>query len=74
MWWATTGDINAFFGLMLDNVAGLLLMTALLAGFGLPAEFTVTHMVPGTALGVMLGDIAFFSSLYEWAASRTGMM
>lgn len=60
VWWATSGDINAFFGLMLDNVAGLLLMTALLAGSGLPAEFTVTHMVPGTALGVMLGDIAFF--------------
>ncbi|MCC9655803.1 permease [Rhodopirellula halodulae] len=60
MWAFTSGDLNAFFGLMLDNVAGLLLMTALLAGFGLPAAFTVTHMVPGTALGVMLGDIAFF--------------
>jgi len=59
-WWATTGDINAFFGLMLDNLAGLLLMVALLAGFGLPAEFTVAHMVPGTALGVFLGDLAFF--------------
>lgn len=59
-WWATTGDINAFFGLMLDNLAGLLLMVALLAGFGLPEEFSVAHMVPGTALGVFLGDIAFF--------------
>lgn len=59
-WWATTGDINAFFGLMLDNLAGLLLMVALLAGFGLPAEFTVSYMVPGTALGVFLGDLAFF--------------
>lgn len=60
LWWATRGDINAFFGLMLDNLAGLLLMVALLAGFGLPASFTVAHMVPGTALGVFLGDIAFF--------------
>jgi len=59
-WWATTGDINAFFGLMLDNVAGLLLMVALLAGFGLPVSFTVSHMVPGTALGVLIGDLAFF--------------
>ncbi|SMP56656.1 putative MFS transporter, AGZA family, xanthine/uracil permease [Neorhodopirellula lusitana] len=60
LWWATKGDINAFFGLMLDNLAGLLLMVALLAGFGLPASFSVSHMVPGTALGVMLGDLAFF--------------
>ncbi|TWU16486.1 permease [Allorhodopirellula heiligendammensis] len=60
VWWATTGDINAFFGLMLDNLAGLLLMVALLAGFGLPASFVVTHMVPGTAIGVFVGDLAFF--------------
>ncbi|MEM6778519.1 MAG: permease [Planctomycetota bacterium] len=59
-WWATKGDINAFFGLMLDNLAGLLLMVAMLAGFGLPASFSVSHMVPGTALGVLLGDLAFF--------------
>ncbi len=59
-WWATTGDINAFFGLMLDNLAGLLLMVALLAGFGLPTSFAVSHMVPGTAIGVLLGDLAFF--------------
>ncbi|TWT74721.1 permease [Allorhodopirellula solitaria] len=60
IWWAAPGDINAFFGLMLDNVAGLLLMVALLAGFGLPASFTVSHMVPGTAIGVFVGDLAFF--------------
>lgn len=60
-WWAGTGDINAFFGLMLDNLAGLLLMTTLLVGFGMDSEFIVTHMVPGTALGVLLGDIAFFA-------------
>jgi len=60
-WWLAPGDINAFFGLMLDNLAGLLLMVAMLAGFGLPAEYSVTHMVPGTALGVMLGDLTFFA-------------
>lgn len=60
-WWLAPGDINAFFGLMLDNLAGLLLMVAMLAGFGVPAEYSVTHMVPGTALGVLLGDLAFFA-------------
>ncbi|MEM9364530.1 MAG: permease [Planctomycetota bacterium] len=59
-WWLSKGDVNAFFGLMLDNLAGLLLTVALLASFGLPAEFTVSHMIPGTALGVLVGDIAFF--------------
>ena len=58
--WAQKGDINAFFGLMLDNVAGLLLMVGLLAGFGFPVDFAVSAMVPGTALGVLIGDLAFF--------------
>ena len=58
--WCRVGDINAFFGLMLDNVAGLILMVGLLSGFGFPTEFAVSAMVPGTALGVMLGDLAFF--------------
>ena len=30
--WATSGDVNAFFGLMLDNIADLLLTVGLLAG------------------------------------------
>lgn len=58
--WARPGDINAFFGLMLDNVAGLILMVSLLAMFGMPAQFVVEAMVPGTAIGVLLGDLAFF--------------
>lgn len=59
--WAAPGDVNAFFGLMLDNIAGLILMVTLLsASFGFPADFAVSHMVPGTAIGVVVGDIAFF--------------
>jgi len=58
--WYTPGDINAFFGLMLDNIVGLLLMVALLTGFGFPTDFAVSRMVPGTALGVLIGDLAFF--------------
>ncbi len=38
--WAAPGDVNAFFGLMLDNVADVLLMVGLLAGvFGFPTNF-----------------------------------
>lgn len=59
--WAASGDINAFFGLMLDNVADLLLAVALLSStFAFPTRFALTHMVPGTALGVLIGDLLFF--------------
>lgn len=69
--WAQTGDINAFFGLMLDNIAGLLLMVGLLTGFGFPADFAVSRMVPGTALGVLVGDLAFFYLAFR-LARQTG--
>lgn len=69
--WAQPGDVNAFFGLMLDNIAGLLLMVLLLSGFGFPAEFAVSAMVPGTALGVLIGDLAFFFLAFR-LARQTG--
>jgi AGZA family xanthine/uracil permease-like MFS transporter len=60
------GDLNAFFGLMLDNVTNLVLLTGILTGvFGFPREFIFTHMIPGTALGVMVGDL-----IYTWMAFR----
>ncbi|HZZ72343.1 MAG TPA: permease [Pirellulales bacterium] len=64
--WARAGDINAFFGLMLDNLAGLVLTVSMLAtAFGFPANFTVRYMIPGTALGVVVGDV-----LFTWMAFR----
>jgi AGZA family xanthine/uracil permease-like MFS transporter len=72
--WAAPGDVNAFFGLVLDNLAGLILMVTLLAAsFGFPASFAVSHMVPGTAIGVLVGDLAFFALAFYLArkTSRT---
>jgi AGZA family xanthine/uracil permease-like MFS transporter len=68
--WFTGGDLNAFFGLMLDNITNLVLLTFLLEGFRhqgtpFPREFIFTHMIPGTALGVMFGDL-----VYTWMARR----
>ena len=64
--WATVGDINAFFGLMLDNVVNLALLAGILVfGFGFPADIVYTRMFPGTALGVMVGDL-----IYTWLAFR----
>jgi adenine/guanine/hypoxanthine permease len=74
--WARPGDINAFFGLMIDNVAVLVILFTTIAS-NVPAdqqspgrytftqEFVLTRMVPGTALGVLLGDL-----VYTWMAFR----
>ncbi len=70
--WAATGDVNAFFGLMLDNVAGLILIVSLLhQNFQFPVDFALQHMIPGTALGVLIGDLAFFVIAFR-LAKRSG--
>src|SRR5262245_16678018 len=64
--WARRGDINAFFGLMLDNVAVMIILVTTLVGTGLfTASFVLTRMIPGTALGVLVGDL-----VYTWMAFR----
>ena len=64
--WAQWGDLNAFFGLMLDNITTLLVMTGILVGvFGYPAASVYRLMIPGTVLGVLFGDL-----VYSWLAFR----
>ncbi len=64
--WARAGDLNAFFGLMLDNMSDLVIMAGLLIGvFGIPSDIVLGRMVPGTAVGVLVGDL-----LYTWMALR----
>jgi AGZA family xanthine/uracil permease-like MFS transporter len=64
--WAQWGDLNAFFGLMLDNVTNLVVLTGILVGvFGYPSEKVFSLMIPGTALGVLFGD-----AVYTWLAFR----
>jgi AGZA family xanthine/uracil permease-like MFS transporter len=66
--WAAPGDVNAFFGLMLDNVGDLILLAALLVGgYGFPADFVLTRMVPGTALGVLVGDLIYTGMAFRLA-------
>lgn len=70
--WAATGDINAFFGLMLDNIANMILTVSLLAIiFGFPAEFAIRYMIPGTAIGVAVGDLIYFFMAFS-LAKKTG--
>lgn len=66
--WAAAGDVNAFFGLMLDNIAGLILTVSLLAfNFGFPVDFALRYMIPGTALGVLVGDLLYFYLAFRLA-------
>jgi AGZA family xanthine/uracil permease-like MFS transporter len=64
--WASSGDLNAFFGLMLDNVMNLVILAGILIGvFGFPSALVYRRMFPGTALGVLVGDL-----VYTWMAFR----
>src|SRR5881296_1077415 len=64
--WVAAGDANGFLGLALDNVTNLVILSSLLIGvFGFPADLVLGRMVPGTALGVLVGDLA-----YTWLAVR----
>jgi len=64
--WAQWGDLNAFFGLLLDNITTLVVFTGILASvFGYPIDKVYSLMIPGTALGVLFGDC-----VYTWLAFR----
>jgi AGZA family xanthine/uracil permease-like MFS transporter len=64
--WYAAGDVNAFFGLAVDNLTNLVVLAGLLVGvFGFPADLVLYRMVPGTALGVLAGDL-----WYTWLARR----
>ncbi|HOW89365.1 MAG TPA: hypothetical protein PL037_03710 [Elusimicrobiales bacterium] len=64
--WFTMGDINGFFGLMFDNMTVLSFLAGILIfAFGFPAEIVYRRMFPGTAFGVLFGDL-----VYTWMAFR----
>jgi len=64
--WFVAGDLNGFFGLVVDNLSILGFIAAVLVGaFGFPADVVFGKMFPGTALGVLLGNLA-----YTWMARR----
>jgi AGZA family xanthine/uracil permease-like MFS transporter len=64
--WIRPGDLNGFLGLALDNVTQLVILSGVLIGvFQFPADLVLYQMIPGTALGVLIGDLA-----YTWLAVR----
>jgi len=56
--WIVATDLNGFFGLVVDNLSILGVIAVSLTGFfGVPAEVVFTRMFPGTALGVLVGNV-----------------
>jgi adenine/guanine/hypoxanthine permease len=64
--WFVVGDVNGFFGLMFDNLTVLSFLSGILIfAFGYPADIVYRRMFPGTAFGVLFGDL-----VYTWMAFR----
>lgn len=57
---------------MLDNIGDMILMASLLVGaFGMPSEFVLRNMIPGTAVGVLAGDL-IYTAMAIRLARKTG--
>jgi adenine/guanine/hypoxanthine permease len=66
--WFAVGDINGFLGLMIDNLTVLsFLAGTLIFVFHYPAEIVFTKMFPGTALGVLFGDVVYTIMAFKLA-------
>jgi AGZA family xanthine/uracil permease-like MFS transporter len=64
--WFVLGDLNGFFGLMFDNLTVLSFLAGILIFvFRYPADIVYGKMFPGTAFGVLFGDL-----VYTWLAFR----
>jgi adenine/guanine/hypoxanthine permease len=64
--WFVLGDWNGFFGLMFDNLTVLSFLAGILIFvFKFPSDIIYSRMFPGTAFGVLFGDL-----VYTWLAFR----
>ena len=72
MRWIVRGDIDGFFGLAIDNLVQLLLIDALCRGvLGFPAALVYGRILPGAAISVLVGNVAYALQAKRLAA-RTG--
>jgi len=70
--WFVLGDLNGFFGLIFDNLTVLSFLAGILIFvFNFPAEIVYTKMFPGTALGVLFGDLVYTWMAFQ-LAKKTG--
>lgn len=61
-----SGDLDGFFGLFIDNLFQLMLITVLCQyACGFPASFVTGRILPGAALSILMGNL-----FYAWQARR----
>jgi AGZA family xanthine/uracil permease-like MFS transporter len=72
MRWFVRGDVDGFFGLAIDNLVQLLLIDGLCrAVLGFPPELIYGRVLPGAAVSILVGNIAYAIQARALAA-RTG--
>ncbi|HET9158633.1 MAG TPA: hypothetical protein VFN91_18300, partial [Myxococcaceae bacterium] len=66
MRWFVRGDIDGFFGLALDNLVQLLVLSELCRTvLGFPEALVYGRILPGAAVSILLGNL-----FYAWQAMR----
>ncbi len=64
--WFVRGDLDGFFGLFVDNVIQLMLITVMCRyACGFPVEFITGRILPGAGLSIFIGNI-----FYAWQARK----
>ena len=65
------GDLDGFFGLMVDNLVQVLTIIVLCTFVcGLPPELIFTRMLPGVAISLLIGNL-FYGFQAHWVARRS---
>src|SRR5689334_9913071 len=64
--WFVRGDLDGFFGLFIDNLLQLMLISALCPVIcGFPVDLVLSRILPGAAVPILLGNL-----FYGWQARR----
>jgi AGZA family xanthine/uracil permease-like MFS transporter len=68
-WWRK-GDLDGFFGLLIDNLIQLILIVVLCGAIlDMPDEMLLGRILPGVAISLLLGNL-----FYAWQARRLNRM
>lgn len=63
--WYKKEDTDAFFALFQNNLANFVVIAVSMLGMGFPAEIVFGKVIPGSAIGVLVGNL-----YYAYTASR----
>jgi adenine/guanine/hypoxanthine permease len=64
--WFVPGDVDGFFGLLLDNLIQLLVLVGLCIGvIGFPPEFVFGTVLPGATISLLFGNLFYSYQAYK---------